>query len=223
MKRGLSILLACVLLAGIAGCSAGEKSGGEPATTTDMNAFIDKYERADLDDVLEDPADFLDDYYGVIGADETDFADWEVNEQLSDESIEAYDIECVLFNLSARISVTSAIGPDDLKMFFTGITLKTGSEESDFEMAMALCEWMFDKRGDAAGITIDGTESNEHKLREQVFMEKRKESEFRCKWEVGDDASNEGFSSYLIGYSRALTMDSVSTFVSLSLGTEYKE
>ncbi len=152
----------------------------------DLNGFLEKYENADFNEMLDNPDQFWDDFILVCEEEDTDYSEWELNESISSELLCEYDLDVILFNMP--VTIQSVIFNDKENAYYKDITFDIGDEEGNFNTARAFCEKFFDRYNDAEYIMIEDAESSESELR-NLFSDGKINEKYGCRWSVEENAS----------------------------------
>ena len=156
MKRIISVLLAVICVISLSACGAKE---AEPIT---FDGFLKKYKRADLGQVLKDPAQFINDYRSVnwikANGNEVDdfFSSWTKDETFTIG--EHYKREVIILGLPAILNGNKG---DNYCSFY--ITFESPNTDDNFMLAKKICEYYM-RLEDPSEIKIDGENASEAKL-----------------------------------------------------------
>ena len=207
-KNGLWVMLwAALLVMFMVGCSTseGQHSGNgddeqKQPTITDMNEFIDKYKRVDINEFIESPQEFFDDLEGLTYSGNTDFTDWTLNEEIS-AAIQPggwYELDTVIFNMPVEITCVQYY-LEEYDLLNVTMRISFDDPEKEFDAANQLCEYMFKVKGDAVSISVNREDATENDLR-KAFQTANLSVPFDCRWEYpslhGSYFVNIGYYSY---------------------------
>lgn len=184
MRKWMAGALAVVLMIGVAGCSPdvgrGEDDGAEEheiETFESIDGFIEKYKRADFDELLDNPETFFLELNAAQSL--TDLGTWDRNKDFDGW----YEKDVVLFNYPVEATAIVFDGRSEVMYRFE---IEMGEAQVEKEAARTICEYFFDEYGDASWIRVDGIGTTEKELRD-CFLSNDAKVGFSCFWSSNQD------------------------------------
>lgn len=137
--------------------------------TMSIEEFEDKYKRAEFDEFLNNPKEFIQDFNRTDSSlyyyecDSTFFDDWEKEKNAEEYYWNEYEKGVVLFNKSASFHVSLFPNNNDQKERISSfhVEFHTGNEQDNINIGKALANELFNLYGNAQKIEIESTQTTE--------------------------------------------------------------
>lgn len=164
MKKVICIILSFLFVLPLAACGSSLKMT--------IGKFMEKYHHADLDEICEDPTEFLKDYDAATWYQapreeiNSTFIGWTKDDTLSDYGDEYYRKNTVLLNIPVEIRGSvyyNSYDTESNRLAFY-ISFESPKTEDNFKFAQSICEYCF-KRESIKEARISGRDADEYDLR----------------------------------------------------------
>ncbi len=166
------IIALSLFLVSISGCS-------KQTEIDSLSAFLDKYKREDILVLSEKTEEFIFDFIcetNLIQNENVENGEWILDESSPSDW---YEMKTVMFNFPVEIFTDRFQYRTEN---YLSISIDAGNTEIEKDLAINLCENLFDLYGDPESISLDYTEdSTENELRS--LWVSGEDGSFSCAWE----------------------------------------